>query len=581
MSDQDLRILIQTELEKVTWKKVNDQLEELKKKYESSGIKIKIDDETMRVLQDFGKSMEKVQSILKEQRRTVEQTQDVFKGLDGTIKTVTRTVDAMGEVVTKTKTVHDANKKAMQDETLAATKLTDAIEKQNKANVDSITAIKNRAGAITGFNIKSSQGYTITSTNLEADGMTLKSARVTTNYKKEREDELKAQEDANKKAEALDKAHYQAIQEYNSMLESAEKQHYLALQQNAKREDDYVKQKTDLITKIQDAQRRYAGDKNLVGNLENLLGSAQQITSIGNYKKAIGEVDSQLKQYITTANSARSNSISFGEALRTALEKFPVWMLATTAFYAPIRALESGIQTVNELNKSLTDISIVTGQSQQQVAGLAKEFASLGDSMKVPMSELAAVAADINRQGITDNDAVIQRMKDIVTYAKISSLSIKDSNEILTATINSMGVSAQKASDTWSALGDATATGADEIGKAFQKLGGSASALHIPFEFASALIANLSSKTRESAETIGDSLKSLMSRFEQLREKGFTEDDNTKVSEVAKSLNAVGIALMDQQGNFRNYMDVLKDLSNVWPNLTNRQQAYVATSLAG
>jgi len=50
---------------------------------------------------------------------------------------------------------------------------------------------------------------------------------------------------------------------------------------------------------------------------------------------------------------------------------------------------------------------------------------------------------------------------------------------------------------------DQTASGADEIGKALQKVSGTAESMSVPLEKAAAWIATISSKTRESAETIG------------------------------------------------------------------------------
>lgn len=518
----DLKLLIQTELEKVSWKNVNDQLEELKKKYETSGISIKINDETTKTLQDFAKSMDKVQNILKEQRRTVEQDQAVYKELDGTIKTITRTVDAMGNVITKTKTVHDSNKKAMQDETIAAMKLTDAIEGQNKANVDSITAIKNRAGAITGFNVKSSEGYKISSINLESDGQTLKGARISTNYKKQREDELKEQAQLDKQAEAIDKAHYQALktnqdkieaqdkmhyialkqnrdidlkeqQEFQKQAElidkahyqalktdqerfeaqdkqhyialqknrefdlkeqqasdAQEKQHYLALQENQKRDEDFAKRKLDLISKIQDVQRRYAGDKN-VGSLGDLFNKAQDV-EFNNYKNNISQIDSELKKVTSTMATARSNSMSFGDALKQAFEKFPIWLIAGTTMMQGLHFFTEGISYVNELNATLTQISTAVNYNQEKVAELGKSYQNLAVQLGATTAEVAKGALEFYRQGLND-DQVLTRLKTTTEYAKISGLEFTQSADLLTAASNSMHEDIGKVADVFTLLG--------------------------------------------------------------------------------------------------------------------------------
>jgi TP901 family phage tail tape measure protein len=106
----------------------------------------------------------------------------------------------------------------------------------------------------------------------------------------------------------------------------------------------------------------------------------------------------------------------------------------------------------------LTDISIVTGQSQQQVASLGQEYNKLAGTLGVTGDQLSKTAADLYRQGLSASE-VKSRMQEITKYANISSIDVQQASEIMTAAINSMGVSANKASDTWAFLGDATATG--------------------------------------------------------------------------------------------------------------------------
>lgn len=72
-----------------------------------------------------------------------------------------------------------------------------------------------------------------------------------------------------------------------------------------------------------------------------------------------------------------------------------------------------------------------------------------------------------------------------------------------------------------------------------------------------------------------------MARYQSLKEKGYAEEDGTQVNQVAKSLKEVGIEIIDQQGNFRNFGIVMDELGKKWKGLSNRQQAYISTTLAG
>lgn len=255
-------------------------------------------------------------------------------------------------------------------------------------------------------------------------------------------------------------------------------------------------------------------------------------------------------------------------------------MAASTAFYQSLHFFTDGISYVNELNKSLTEISIVTGQTQQQVAQLGEEYNRLAQSMGVLTNDVARATVEFYRQGLSQEE-VMNRTSVATQYAKISALDFKRSAEVLTATVNSMGVDIERASDVFSYLGDATATGADEIGIAFQRVGGTAGAVNLEFEKTASWIAVLSSRTREGAATIGNSIKSILARVQSMREKGFSEEDGTSVNQVAKALNEVDIALMDNEGNFRNFGNVMDELGAKWTSLDSRTKAYLATTIAG
>lgn len=333
---------------------------------------------------------------------------------------------------------------------------------------------------------------------------------------------------------------------------------------------------------------------NLMNNPNKTLSTDQQ-TSLQNYLNSVKSLDTEtpnvqnqmknlsqdFREISSSATDAGMHTMSFSEQLKTAFSSFSIWMMAATGVMQVWQSLKDGISYVNQLNDALTQISIVTYQSQSQVAGLAQQYNQLGQQMGVSTTELANTAVDLYRQGITSASEVSSRMKTITEYAKISSLDTQQASEIMTAAINSMGVSAQRAADVWSYLGDATATGADEIGIAMQKVGGTAGSVGVSFEKVSSWIAVISSRTRESADTIGQSVKSILARMESMKQTGFSSDDNTSVNQVAKALASVNIQLMDSSGNFRNFGTIMDELGSKWGSLSNRQQAYIATTMAG
>lgn len=340
-----------------------------------------------------------------------------------------------------------------------------------------------------------------------------------------------------------------------------------------------------MAIKAQDATRKY---KTLI-DTNQLNAVMAQVNSLNkntpNLNREMDKLNIQFKDLQSNARNsgldvAARSALTFGEALKTALIKFPIWMIASTAFYASLGFFVEGIKYVNDLNKALTEISIVTNRSQAEVEKLGQEYHKLAFQMSVTTKEVAIASVEFYRQGLSQAE-VMEKVAVTTQYAKISNLEFKESAKILTATVNSMGVSIERASDVFSFLGDATATGADEIGKAFQRVGGSAGALNLSFEKVASWIVVVSSRTREGAGTIGNSIKSLLARVENLQQNGFDEVDGTKINDVAKALATVDIALTDTDGQFRNFGEVLDELGGKWEGLDTRQKAYLSTTVAG
>lgn len=370
------------------------------------------------------------------------------------------------------------------------------------------------------------------------------------------------------------------IQQENSIneaLKEREKQQESVNQQIQKQLELYQQEKQIQAQTL--SVKPNVNTDSIDSQLSKVMNPEQSFSSVKDFQTWQKEMNLGFQQISAEATTSSKSVKTLGDSFKNAFSTFGAYTTASYALFASFGLLKEGIDYVNQLNKSLTEIAIVTGKSQDQVAQLGKQYAQLASSMGVTTEDITGMAAALYRQGLSQSQ-VMERMKQITEYAKVSSLDMNTAEEIITATTNSMGVSAKKASDTFSYLGDATATGADEIGKAFQKVGGSASALNLNFDKVSSWIATISSKTRESADTIGESIKSILARVQSLKEKGFTED-GMGVNQVGKALDAVGIKLLDSNGQFRNFGTVMDEIGKKWKDLDNRQQAYLATTIAG
>lgn len=114
-----------------------------------------------------------------------------------------------------------------------------------------------------------------------------------------------------------------------------------------------------------------------------------------------------------------------------------------------------------------------------------------------------------------------------------------------------------------------------------QKAASAADAFGLSFEWLGAYIATVSEKTRQAPEIIGTSMNSIMARLHSIKEKGFNEDDETRINDIAKALGTLDIALLDDEDNWRDMSDILSEVAGKWTMLDGKQQAYISTTMAG
>lgn len=228
----------------------------------------------------------------------------------------------------------------------------------------------------------------------------------------------------------------------------------------------------------------------------------------------------------------------------------------------------------------LNEIRIVTGKSESEVNRLGQSYRTLSKTMKVSSTEIATAAVEFWRQGLSEGE-VNERLTATIQYAKISAMEFDEAAELITAATNTMEVSAQRVADVFAYLGDASASGPDEIGIAMQKASASAVEFGLTFEWLGAYIATISEQTRQAPEVIGTSINSIMARLHSIKAKGYNEEDETQINDVAKALGTIDVALLDNEGNWRAMSDIFSDIAAQWDTLDSKTKSYIATTLAG
>ena len=108
-----------------------------------------------------------------------------------------------------------------------------------------------------------------------------------------------------------------------------------------------------------------------------------------------------------------------------------------------------------------------------------------------------------------------------------------------------------------------------------------------------AMITTVSEVSQKTPETVGESFKTLYSRFqkiaatkfevsqEEAEQEGLSQEDFSNLNEIEQVLKAVGISVRDSIDNFRDVDDIIDDISEKWTSFSDVQKSGIATAVAG
>ena len=171
-----------------------------------------------------------------------------------------------------------------------------------------------------------------------------------------------------------------------------------------------------------------------------------------------------------------------------------------------------------------------------------------------------------------------------MTLSKVGAMESAEATQLLTSTLNGYKFSAEEAMnvvDKVSAIDMAAATSSEELMTALSRTANSADNAGISFDKLLAMIGTVSSVTRKSASTIGESFKTIFSRMSNVAAGKDIDDEGESLNDVETSLNKMGIALRSSQNEWRNFEDVIDEVAGKWDSFTSTQQAQIATAIAG
>ena len=229
-----------------------------------------------------------------------------------------------------------------------------------------------------------------------------------------------------------------------------------------------------------------------------------------------------------------------------------------------VRSISNGFKEASEyikvMDERITNIQMITGESKNNVIGMTENYKKLGDQMHVTNKDILAGSEEMLRAGYSEEDTS-KLMKSSILGSKISGQDMDTMAQQIIAIKNAFNLTGDEIDgviDKITLMDNKSATSTQEIAEAIKRTAYTAQSAGTSLDDLIAYITTISEKTRLEPEKIGNGLKSIYSRYENIK-LGNLDDEGKSINDTEKALGRIGIKIREDAGTFRDFGSVLDE----------------------
>ena len=350
------------------------------------------------------------------------------------------------------------------------------------------------------------------------------------------------------------------------------------------------------LTKITGADYKTANVKQLIAEIDRLATeeSGKLTPALEEAKVALDQLNNEMKEAQssgdTMADGVKQTSTEaehFGKQMNGLQTQMMNFFSLTNGWNLLRRSIRAAVDVVKELDEAMTGMAVVSEYSLGDIWEKRGEFSQSASELGVTTLDLVNATTLYVQQGLALDEAMgvaIETMK----MGRIANLEGEEATNLMTAALRGYNMEMTQAAhvnDVYSNLAAKTASDTEELATAMSKTASIAYNSGASFENMSAFLAQIIETTREAPETAGTAMKTIIARFQELKkpleEIGEVEGEVVDANKIEGALRLAGVALRDAKGEFRDFDDVILELSGKWNSLDKMTQRYIATMAAG
>ena len=331
--------------------------------------------------------------------------------------------------------------------------------------------------------------------------------------------------------------------------------------------------------------------KDLGINLENV-----KLDSLTKGVNELQGVDSLIEQLASSLRETGNAAGDAGQGMVRMVDEVNELKSSTQYFFSLRnminllkRGIDEAVQSVKDLDKAMTETAVVTDFSVADMWKNLPKYTQIANELGATTQGAYETMTLYYQQGL-DQQQAFALGAETMKMARIAGLDYAETTDMMTAALRGFNMelnetSAKRVNDVYSELAAITASNTEELGTAMQRTASIAASAGASFEGTTAFLAQAIETTREPAENIGTAMKTIIARFQEMKKNPLeiSEVDGEEVdyNKIDAALKTIGVDLKDTNGQFREFDQVMLDISARWDGLSQAQQRYIATTAAG
>ena len=353
--------------------------------------------------------------------------------------------------------------------------------------------------------------------------------------------------------------------------------------------------RTELATASQEAQKTTAELGKVTQEQADVAKAAfnKEAQSIDKANQSIQQFKEGAQGVAQPLANAVENQVRLNTELDQVKSRIQYFFGLANSINLVKRAIHSAVETVKELDAAMTETAVVTDYTVKDMWNQLPEYTKRANELGVMTKDAYESATLYFQQGLNADQAAALSVETL-KMARIAGLDAAEATDRMTNALRGFNMeldtaSAQRVDDVYSELAAISASDVDEISTAMTKVASLAHSANMEFETTAAFLAQIIETTRESAETAGTALKTVVARFSEVKKLVDTDqlkstDEEGQVIDVNKVSAALRTAGIDLNKYFLGEVgldDIFMELASKWDSLTSVQQRYIATQAAG